>query len=318
MNDFPRILFYGTPSIAVASLERLLDEKFNVAAVVTAPDKPAGRGLKLTVSPVKEFALSRALPVLQPISMKDPGFQAELRALAPDLQVVVAFRMMPKEVWALPPLGTFNLHASLLPQYRGAAPINWAIINGETETGVTTFFLEERTDTGRIIFAEKTRIGPEETAGELHDRLMDLGAVLVVKTVRAIAAGPVRPIPQQELISGGTTLKPAPKFSRDDARIDWSRDHREVFNHIRGMSPYPGAFTEIPMNDGSLLNLKIFRAVPEAVPGTLAGSGFQTDRRSWLKIPATDGYLLLQEVQPAGRRIMKISEFLNGFGKLIS
>jgi methionyl-tRNA formyltransferase len=318
MNSDPRIIFYGTPSIAVASLKRLLDERFNVVAVITAPDKPAGRGLKVAVSPVKEFAISRALPVVQPVSMKDPDFHANLRVYAPDLQVVVAFRMMPKDVWALPPLGTFNLHASLLPQYRGAAPINWAIINGEPETGVTTFFLEEKTDTGQIIFAEKTQIGPEETAGELHDRLMELGARLVVKTVRAIAAGTANAIPQQGLIPEGTLLKPAPKFSREDARIDWSKDHREVFNHIRGMSPYPGAFTEIPMNDGSVLNLKIFRAARETVPGILAGSGFQTDRRTFLKIPARNGFILLQEVQPAGRRIMNISEFLNGFGKLIS
>jgi methionyl-tRNA formyltransferase len=318
MTSDPRIIFYGTPDFAVASLRRLIEEGFNVVSVVTSPDKPAGRGLKVADSPVKEFAISSELPLLQPANMKDPGFHAELKALDPDLQIVVAFRMMPKDVWTLPRFGTFNLHASLLPQYRGAAPINWAIINGETETGVTTFFLEEKIDTGQIIFTEKALIGPEETAGELRNRLMELGAGLVVKTVRAIVTGTVNAIPQTGLASAGSVLKPAPKFSREDARIDWSKDHRDVFNLIRGMSPQPGAFTEIPLKDGSLLHLKILRAIAEPEPGTLAGSGFQTDLRTFLKIPAKDGFIRLQEIQPAGKRVMNIGEFLNGSGRLIS
>ncbi len=318
MTTDARIVFYGTPQIAVASLKSLCDAGFNVSAVVTAPDKPAGRGLRLSVSPVKEFAVARHIPVLQPVSMKDPAFLETLRALNPDLQVVVAFRMMPKAVWGLPPLGTFNLHASLLPQYRGAAPINWAIINGEKETGVTTFFLEEQIDTGKVLYTESTPIGPEETAGELHDRLMDLGAGLVVKTARAILSGSVEGASQDEMIRGGMELRPAPKFEREDARIDWSKNCRDVFNFIRGMSPYPGAFTGIPLVGGSVLEVKILRARWEEESGILAGSGIQTDRRSFLKFPARDGWICPDVVQPSGKRVMNLKEFLNGYGRLIS
>lgn len=316
LND-PRIIFYGTPEFAVASLERILQAAMNVVAVVTAPDKPAGRGLRIAGSPVKNFAAEKGLPVIQPVSLKDPSFMENLTALKPDIQVVVAFRMMPRAVWSLPPLGTFNLHASLLPQYRGAAPMHWAIINGETETGVTTFLLDEKIDAGRILFFEKTPIFPEETTGDLQKRLMDIGAELVVKTIRNLAAGKANPVVQPADPANGEILKLAPKFTREDARIDWTRNYRQVFNLIRGMSPNPGAFTDLPLRDGSVLNLKLLSAKPVSSPGTLAGSGIQTDRRTYLSIPATDGMIIPDLVQPAGRRVMNIREFLNGFGRLI-
>ena len=317
MSDFPRIIFYGTPDFAVASLARLTEDGFPVVAVVTAPDKPAGRGLKMTGSPVKQYAVSRGLKVLQPVSLKDPAFREELCSLKPDLQVVVAFRMMPREIWSLPPLGTFNLHASLLPQYRGAAPINWSVINGEKETGVTTFLLEEKIDTGKILFSERTPIGPQETAGELHDRLMEIGAGLVVKTVSAVADGNIFAIPQHGLITEGTRLKPAPKFTRDDARIDWSKEVNEVYNLIRGMSPYPGAFTTIALNDGHTISVKILRASMLPDPDATDGGTVLTDRKTFLRIPAKNGYIDISEVQPSGRRVMNIREFLNGFGRMI-
>jgi methionyl-tRNA formyltransferase len=318
MSTYPRIVFYGTPAFAVASLRSLAEEGMNVAGVVTAPDKPVGRGLKLAGSPVSDYALGKNLCLLKPVSLKDPSFLEELRALKPDIQVVVAFRMMPKAVWSLPSLGTFNLHASLLPQYRGAAPINWAVINGETETGITTFLLEDTIDTGKILFTERTAIGAEETAGEVHDRLMALGGALVVKTVHAIVCGEIEALPQTGFIREGMVLKPAPKFSKEDARINWSRNYQDVFNRIRGMSPNPGAFTDFPLTGGRMISLKILRAVTVPAPGTLAGSGFQTDKKSFLRIPATDGFLSLRLVQPAGGRVMEIGEFLNGFGRQIS
>lgn len=317
MSDFPRIIFYGTPDFAVASLARLTEDGFPVVAVVTAPDKPAGRGLKMTGSPVKQYAVSRGLKVLQPVSLKDPAFREELYSLKPDLQVVVAFRMMPRQIWSLPPLGTFNLHASLLPQYRGAAPINWSVINGEKETGVTTFLLEEKIDTGKILFSERTPIGSQETAGELHDRLMDIGAGLVVKTVSAVAAGNISAIPQHGLITDGVALKPAPKFTRDDARIDWSKEMNDVFNLIRGMSPYPGAFTTIALNDGHAISVKILRASMLPDPDATDRGTVLTDRKTFLRISAKNGYIDISEIQPSGRRVMNIREFLNGFGRMI-
>ncbi|HNW75480.1 MAG TPA: methionyl-tRNA formyltransferase [Bacteroidales bacterium] len=317
MSDFPRIIFYGTPDFAVASLARLTEDGFPVVAVVTAPDKPAGRGLKMTGSPVKQYAVSRGLKVLQPVSLKDPAFQEELCSLKPDLQVVVAFRMMPRQIWSLPPLGTFNLHASLLPQYRGAAPINWSVINGEKETGVTTFLLEEKIDTGKILFSERTPIGPGETAGELHDRLMEIGAGLVVKTVTAVAEGNISAISQHGLITEGMKLKPAPKFTRDDARIDWSKEVNDVFNLIRGMSPYPGAFTTITLNDGHAISVKILRASMLTDPDAAEEGTVLTDHKTFLRISAKNGYVDISEIQPSGRRVMNIREFLNGFGRMI-
>jgi len=302
-----RIIFMGTPEFAVASLKSLLEAGEEVVAVVTAPDKPAGRGQKLHQSAVKTFAVSRSIPVLQPLKLRDPAFLDELNALKADLQVVVAFRMLPEVVWNMPPQGTVNLHASLLPQYRGAAPINHAVINGETESGVTTFFLQHEIDTGNILFTQKVNIGPADTAGDLHDKLMVIGASLLVKTVRAIADGKVEPVPQGRLAEG-MTLKHAPKIFKEDCRIDWHKPVDEVFNLIRGLSPYPTAYTEL---DGH--TLKIFKASKvKNLPGQPAGS-YITDGISFLKFACPDGYIELQEVQLAGRKRLNILEFLRGY-----
>ena len=302
-----RIIFMGTPEFAVASLKSLLEAGEEVVAVVTAPDKPAGRGQKLHQSAVKTFAVSRSIPVLQPLKLRDPAFLDELNALKADLQVVVAFRMLPEVVWNMPPQGTVNLHASLLPQYRGAAPINHAVINGETESGVTTFFLQHEIDTGNILFTQKVSIEPDDTAGDLHDKLMVVGASLLVKTVRAIAEGKVESVPQERLAEG-VTLKHAPKIFKEDCRIDWHKPVDEVFNLIRGLSPYPTAYTEL---DGH--TLKIFKASKvKNLPGQPAGS-YITDGISFLKFACPDGYIELQEVQLAGRKRMNILAFLRGY-----
>jgi methionyl-tRNA formyltransferase len=316
MADFPRIVFFGTPGFAVVSLEQLVASGFSIAAVVTAPDKPSGRGLKENASPVKQFALLHRIPVLQPVNMKDPLFLDQLTSYHPDLQIVIAFRMMPKLIWELPPLGTFNLHASLLPQYRGAAPINWAVINGEHETGVTTFFLNEQIDAGRILLFEKVIIAPDETAGELHDRLMKTGAALVLKTVERIVAGEIDEIHQTSLTGDHTTLKQAPKIFKDDCRINWNQDVQAIHNFIRGLSPHPGAFTEVIPGDGGTLTLKIFRTIPEQnnLPGK--PGEFLTDGKSYLKVGAKNGFIHLTELQLSGRKIMNSGDFLRGFGKL--
>lgn len=296
----------GTPEFAVASLRALLEAGFRVVAVVTAPDRPAGRGQKLHASPVKEFALSQGLPVLQPVKLKDPAFLEQLSELGVNLQVVVAFRMLPQEVWALPEFGTFNLHASLLPDYRGAAPINWALIKGETETGVTTFFIDEKIDTGQIIEQRKLPIGPEETAGELHDRLMALGAGLVVETARAIANGPVKTASQKHLES----RKGAPKLFRETCRIDWNRPAREVFNLIRGLSPYPAAWSELNL-DGVVLQVKIFEARETETPAKGPAGTLQVSGRSLL-VNTSDKMLELKMLQLEGKKRMPVADLLNG------
>ena len=312
----PRIIFFGTPDFAVASLKKLVSGGFSVVAVVTAPDKPAGRGLKEKSSPVKEFALSAGIPVLQPLNMKDPQFPEQLRSFSPDLQIVIAFRMMPRIVWAIPPMGTFNLHASLLPQYRGAAPINWAIMGGEPETGVTTFFLNDQIDTGKILFSEKVEIGPDETAGELHDRLMISGADLVLKTVERIASGEISEIHQDSLITDPAGLRHAPKIFKEDCRIDWDQEVSVIHNFIRGLSPYPGAFTEILLPDGTKQSLKILHAVPQqSVPPGSPGE-FYTDGKTYLKAGAKNGFIQLEELQLAGRKVMNSGDFLRGFGRI--
>ena len=316
MADFPRIIFFGTPDFAVASLELLFRSGFQIVAVVTAPDKPAGRGLKEKASPVKEFALLHNIPVLQPVNMKDPHFSDQLKMYRPDLQIVIAFRMMPRVVWELPPLGTFNLHASLLPQYRGAAPINRAIISGETETGVTTFFLNEHIDTGGILFSEKTAIGPDETAGELHDRLMHTGASLVLKTVDRIVSGNTDEIHQESLIGDPSTLKQAPKIFKEDCRIDWNQDVLTVYNFIRGLSPHPGAYTEFSSLDGVTQSLKIFRAFPEQTNQPVLPGKFFTDGKSFLKLGVKKGFIHLVELQLSGRKAMNTGDFLRGFARL--
>jgi len=304
MSNNLRIVFMGTPDFAVASLRRLVDAGCSVVAVVTAPDRPSGRGLQLTASPVKKAAVSAGIPVLQPEKLRDPAFLEALRSYEADLQVVVAFRMLPEVVWAMPRIGTFNLHASLLPQYRGAAPINWAIMNGEKETGVTTFFIEKEIDTGQMIFQETEPISPNDTAGTLHDRLMERGADLVLKTVQAIEAGvyPRTPQPQPE------EDKMAPKLHRETCEINWEQPAETIRNFIRGLAPYPAAWTIVNGRP-----YKIY-AVSHANESPLsAGPGVAyTDNKKVLLIRAADGWLSIDEVQAEGKRRMMIEEFLRG------
>jgi len=314
MKDYPRIIFFGTPDFAVASLEALINAEYNVTGVVTAPDKQAGRGMKFTSSPVKQFAIKNDLFLLQPENLEDPDFHVQLKMLKPDLFVVVAFRLLPEAVWSMPPCGTFNLHASLLPQYRGAAPINWVIINGETETGVTTFFLDDKIDTGNIIFQHKILIDAGETAGELHDRLMKTGADLVIKTVDAIADHKIQVTSQSFLVPPGLILKRAPKIHQAHCNIDWSRKVTDIYNLIRGMSPQPGAYTAVTSSDGKLHHLKIYSALPEICSHSFKPGKVVTDGRSCFKIAASDGYIQLTKVQLAGRKTMQIGDFLRGFG----
>ncbi|HWK56271.1 MAG TPA: methionyl-tRNA formyltransferase [Parapedobacter sp.] len=302
-----RIIFMGTPEFAVASLAALLDAGLDVVAVVTAPDKPAGRGQKLHQSAVKQHALLKGLPVLQPEKLRDTGFLAELRALKADLQVVVAFRMLPEVVWDMPPRGTVNLHASLLPQYRGAAPINHAIINGETESGVTTFLLQHEIDTGHILFAEPVAIGPNDTAGDLHDRLMAVGAELLVRTVNAIASGTAEPVPQRNLVTDGE-LKHAPKIFKEDCLIDWNQSVVTVHNLIRGLSPYPTAYTVLHGK-----TLKLFEVEKDETPPQYQPGAFYTDGKSFLKFACSDGYIVVKTLQLEGKKRMDIIEFLKGY-----
>jgi methionyl-tRNA formyltransferase len=296
----------GTPEFAVASLEALLDSGFEVVAVVTAPDKPAGRGLKLTQTAVKQFALEKGIPVLQPVRLKDPAFIGQLKSFRADLQVVVAFRMLPEMVWNMPPMGTVNLHASLLPQYRGAAPINRAIMNGETETGLTTFKLKQEIDTGNILLMEKMNIGPEETAGELHDRMKLIGGKLLVQTIRGLLDGTLQEKPQS--FPPGTEIKTAPKIFTEDCIIHWNRPAAGIHNQIRGLSPYPGAFTYLDDKIFKLFRSRLETRSPQHAPGT-----YETDGRSWLCFAAADGYIYAEEVQPEGKKRMPVADFLRGF-----
>lgn len=306
-----RIVFMGTPEFAAYHLETLHHRGANIVAVITAPDKPAGRGQKLKPSAVKEMAITLGIPVLQPEKLKNPAFLEELKSYRPDLQVVVAFRMLPQAVWALPPKGTFNLHASLLPQYRGAAPINWAIINGEKETGVTTFFLNHDIDTGDIIMQEKVSIGPDDNAGEVHDRLMKAGASLVVETVKAIESNTVNETPQAFFESN--SLKPAPKIFKEDGRIDWHNSALAVHNKIRGLSPYPGAWTELSEPGKDPVSLKIYSTTLLKESGSLKAGQIHCDHKSVLKIGTMDHPLLINELQLAGKKRMKTEDFLRGY-----
>ncbi|MDP4281944.1 MAG: methionyl-tRNA formyltransferase [Bacteroidota bacterium] len=317
MEEKPRIIFFGTPGIAVTSLDALLEAEFNIAAVVTAPDKPSGRGLKMNASPVKQYALDHKLVLFQPDDLRDPLFLGQLNEISPRMAIVVAFRMLPPEVWKMPSLGTFNLHASLLPQYRGAAPINWALINGESETGVTTFLLDQKIDTGKILFQKKIAIKPDETAGELLLRLAETGAKLVVKTASLLPSGDLEPQSQEILSSAGTILKKAPKIHSSDCQIHWDKDITEIYNLIRGLSPVPGAFTSLALKGKPEMFLKIYRCSFEKTEhGDYAGK-ILTDGKSFLRIAAKNGYIHPTLVQPAGKKTMEIGEFLNGFGKYL-
>lgn len=298
-----RILFMGTPEFAVPSLEILVENKFNVVAVITAPDKPQGRGQKLTPSPVKVYALKRNIPVLQPTNLKSAAFIEELRSYQATLQVVVAFRMLPEAVWSMPAIGTLNLHASLLPQYRGAAPIHWAIINGEKETGVTTFFLKHEIDTGSIIFQEREPIHENDNAGTLYERLMTKGGQLVLKTVKAIAAGDYPSLPQPE--SG--EIKHAPKIFKETCEINWNQSSESIRNFVRGLTPYPAAWT--------ILNEKTFKIYGVSVvdfKNESSDDPIITDNKDYLYIKTSNGWISIDELQPEGKRRMNIQEFFRG------
>jgi methionyl-tRNA formyltransferase len=344
-NSGMGIVFMGTPEFALASLDAMIKAGFTIVGVVTAPDKPAGRGLKMHESAVKKYAVRRGLKILQPERLKNEEFLSELRSLNADLQVVVAFRMLPEVVWNMPPNGTINLHASLLPQYRGAAPINWAIINGEKETGVTTFKLKHEIDTGNILLQEKIEIGENETAGELHDKMKEVGAKLLVDTIKGLVEGTLQETPQSSVVnressienpgSSLTThdsrltatgslpktehdsplttyhspsLKHAPKISTQTCQIDWKRSADEIHNLIRGLSPYPAAFTELGDK-----TLKVFKSEKEHAPPTSRPGRWETDRKTYLKFACSDGYIHVKDVQLEGKKRMSIEDFLRGY-----
>ena len=310
-----RIVYMGTPDFAVESLRQLVEGGYNVVGVITMPDKPMGRhGSVLQPSPVKQYAMEKGLRVLQPVNLKDEAFVEELRSLQADLQIVVAFRMLPEVVWNMPPMGTFNLHASLLPQYRGAAPINWAIINGDTETGITTFFLQHEIDTGEVIQQVRVPIADEDNVEVIHDKLMNLGGRLVTETVDAILAGNVKHVPQEELINlSQEELRPAPKIFKDTCRIDWTKGVKGVYDFVRGLSPYPAAWTELVNADGSSQVLKIFQTEKNFFSHEDKIGTVSTDGKSYLRVALSDGYLNILSLQLAGKKRMPIADFLRGF-----
>lgn len=307
-----RIVFFGTPDFAVESLDRLVKGGYNIVGVVTMPDKAAGRGHKMFQSPVKEYAVEHGLKLMQPVSLKAPEFVDELKSLNADLQIVIAFRMLPEVVWNMPPLGTFNLHASLLPKYRGAAPINWAVMNGDTETGVTTFFLKHEIDTGDIIQQERIPISITDNVGVVHDKLMVLGAGMVVETVDAIIAGTVKPIPQEQLINKNEDATPAPKIFKETCEIDFARTAKSVYDHIRGLSPYPAAWTEITDANGVVHSVKIFET--ELPSDKIVGeAGCVVATKDTLTFGCADGSIEVCSLQLAGKKRMTTAEFLRGF-----
>ncbi|MEZ4779219.1 MAG: methionyl-tRNA formyltransferase [Flavobacteriaceae bacterium] len=303
-----RIVFMGTPHFAVGILQKLLEENYAVVGVITAPDKPAGRGRAVSQSAVKEYALSKNLPVLQPTNLKDETFLKALKDLNANLQIVVAFRMLPKVVWQLPEYGTFNLHASLLPQYRGAAPINWAIMHGEKQTGVTTFFIDEKIDTGAMIASETVTINEGETFESLHNTLMEVGSSLVIHTVKLIEKDATHPVAQL----GTGTLKEAPKLTPENTRIDWNQSVNTIDCLIRGLSPYPTAWTELQASETDTIKVKIYKASPiQELHSYQAGTLFATKKQ--LKVAAKDGYLIIDELQLPGKKRLKAHELLNGY-----
>jgi methionyl-tRNA formyltransferase len=307
-----RIVFMGTPEFAVATLGSLLMNGFNVAGVVTAPDKPSGRGRKMSKSAVKVFAEFSSLPILQPDNLKDIGFISDLKKLNADLFIVVAFKMLPEVVWKIPAIGTINLHASLLPNYRGAAPINHAIINGEKTTGVTTFFINEKMDMGNILLRDEVQIFPYENAGDIHDRLKILGARLVIKTLEDIAENKIRPLPQTQFINPGESLKPAPKIHPDDCIIDWNSDTMKIHNFIRGLSPHPGARSTLK-KDSANYSFKIFESLPEITEHKFKPGKMISDGKHFLRVACKDGFISITCLQLQGKARMSTVEFLRGF-----
>jgi len=308
-----RIVFMGTPEFAVESLKILVENKYNVVGVITMPDKPSGRGHKLQSSAVKLYAIEHNLPVLQPEKLKDESFLEELKSLNADLQIVVAFRMLPEVVWNMPKFGTFNLHGSLLPQYRGAAPINWAIMNGEKETGATTFFLTHEIDTGKIILQEKLKINEDDNAGTVHDKLMVIGAVLVKKTVDLLMEGKIEGIDQSQFVTSQSELKPAPKIFKETCELNFSSSVESIHNFVRGLSPYPAAWTEVQFtNQPEKTMLKVYETEKEPEVHELPTGTLVTDGKKYAKIAVTNGFILLKSVQLAGKKRMDIGELLRG------
>lgn len=309
-----RIVFMGTPEFAVASLQALVENGYQVVGVITAPDKPSGRGQLMNETAVKQYATNQGLKILQPEKLKSTEFIEELKSLKADLQVVVAFRMLPEAVWDMPRLGTFNLHASLLPKYRGAAPLNWAIINGDTESGVTTFKIEHEIDTGNIIFQEKVDITSDDNVEVLHDKLMEIGSALVLKTVDALATGDIEMISQETLIKKGYLPSPAPKIFKEDCLINWNKDALSLKNLIRGLSPYPTAWTKmINIANGTEIPLKIFRTEAENVAYDVEPGSIYSNGKTYLKIGCLKGWLSIKELQLAGKKRMNVEDFLRGF-----
>lgn len=306
-----RIVYMGTPEFAVEPLRRLVEGGYNVVGVITMPDKPAGRGHKIQFSPVKEYALAHGLPLLQPEKLKNEEFLEALRQWRADLQIVVAFRMLPEVVWNMPRLGTFNLHASLLPQYRGAAPINWAVINGETETGITTFFLKHEIDTGEVIQQVRIPVADTDNAGVVHDKLMSLGGELVVETVDAILSGNIHSVPQEEMAVG--ELKPAPKIFKETCRINWNQSPKKIYDFIRGLSPHPTAWTELTAPDGSTLVVKLFESGKICEEHALPVGTIQTDGKKFFHVAVPGGFVSILSLQLPGKKRLKVDEFLRGF-----
>jgi methionyl-tRNA formyltransferase len=307
-----KIVYMGTPEFAVEPLRRLIEEGYHVAGVITMPDKPAGRGYKIHYSPVKQYALEQNLPLLQPEKLKDETFIKVLRSREADLQIVVAFRMLPEVVWSMPRLGTFNLHASLLPQYRGAAPIHWAVINGETETGVTTFFLQHEIDTGEIIQQVRIPIADEDNTGIVHDKLMMLGGRLVIETANAIINGTADAISQEKMLITGELFS-APKIDKKICRINWNQPVKRVYDFIRGLSPYPTAWTELQISENEITTVKIFESEKIIHPHQFPPGIIETDGKSYINVAVSDGFIAIRLLQLPGKKPLQTAELLRGF-----
>jgi methionyl-tRNA formyltransferase len=313
MSSAMRVVFMGTPEFAVASLDSIIKHDYNVVGVITSPDKASGRGQKIHESAVKLYAKEKELNILQPPNLKDPGFHDELAALGADVQVVVAFRMLPEVIWRMPPKGTVNLHASLLPDYRGAAPINWAVINGDTETGLTTFFIEKEIDTGKVILQEKVQIPDDWSAGQLHDDMMRKGGALLVRTLEVIETGSFESIDQKKLLANIPDPRSAPKIYKDNCKIDWKGSSQNICNHVRGLNPYPTAWSELVSSAGEVHSVKVFRCSRSSTPHNLPYGAINSVDNIRLSVACGEGVVNIEELQLAGKKRMLAADFLRGF-----